>query len=62
MKAADGHVITATMATDEERAHKKRALAAVAEKIEPHFRVLIYVAAYTGMRAGELPGADRSST
>jgi integrase len=32
---------------------------AVAEKIDAHFRVLIYVAAYTGMRAGELAGLQR---
>ena len=27
---------------------------ALAEKIDPHYRVLIYVAAYTGRRSGEL--------
>lgn len=32
---------------------------AVAEKIDPHYRVLIYTAAYTGMRAGELAGLQR---
>jgi len=32
---------------------------AAAEKIEPHFRVLIYTAAYTGLRAGELAGLQR---
>lgn len=32
---------------------------AVAETIDPHYRVLIYTAAYTGMRAGELGGLQR---
>jgi integrase len=32
---------------------------AVAEAIDPHYRVLIYTAAYTGMRAGELGGLQR---
>lgn len=32
---------------------------AVAEKIDPHYRVLIYTAAYTGLRAGELGGLQR---
>ena len=29
-------------------------VAAVAEAIDPHYRALVYVAAYTGLRAGEL--------
>ena len=32
---------------------------AVAEKIDAHYRVLVYVAAYTGLRAGELGGLQR---
>jgi integrase len=32
---------------------------AVAEKIDPRYRVFIYTAAYTGMRAGELAGLQR---
>lgn len=32
---------------------------AVAEAIDPHYRVLVYTAAYTGMRAGELGGLQR---
>jgi integrase len=32
---------------------------AVAEAIDPHYRVLIYMAAYTGLRAGELGGLQR---
>lgn len=32
---------------------------ALAEAITPHFRVLIYTAAYTGMRSGELRGLRR---
>jgi integrase len=32
---------------------------AVAEKIDGHYRVLIYTAAYTGLRAGELGGLQR---
>ena len=32
---------------------------AVAEAIEPRYRVLIYTAAYTGLRAGELAGLER---
>lgn len=32
----------------------------VAEAIEPHFRVLVYTAAYTGLRAGELYGLHRA--
>jgi integrase len=32
---------------------------AVAEAIDPHYRVLIYTAAYTGLRAGELGGLQR---
>jgi integrase len=31
----------------------------VAEKIDPNYRTLVYVAAYTGMRAGELAGLQR---
>jgi integrase len=31
----------------------------LAEAIEPHYRVLIYTAAYTGLRAGELAGLQR---
>jgi integrase len=31
----------------------------LAEAIHPHFRVLIYTAAYTGLRAGELGGLRR---
>jgi len=34
-------------------------VAALAEGIDPHFRVLVYVAAYTGLRAGELAGLQR---
>lgn len=34
-------------------------VAALAEAIAPHFRVLVYVAAYTGLRAGELGGLRR---
>jgi len=32
---------------------------AVAEKIDAHYRVLVYVAAYAGLRAGELAGLQR---
>ena len=32
---------------------------ALAEMIQPHFRALIYAAAYTGLRAGELGGLRR---
>lgn len=32
---------------------------AVAEKVDEHYRVLIYTAAYTGLRAGELAGLQR---
>ncbi len=32
---------------------------AVAETIDPHYRVLIYTASYTGLRAGELAGLQR---
>jgi integrase len=32
---------------------------AVAEAIDPHYRVLVYTAAYTGLRAGELGGLQR---
>lgn len=32
---------------------------ALAEAIDPHYRVLIYTAAYTGLRAGELGGLRR---
>lgn len=32
---------------------------AVAEAIDPHYRVLVYTAAYTGLRAGELLGLQR---
>jgi integrase len=32
---------------------------ALASKIDPHFRTLIYAAAYTGLRAGELGGLRR---
>jgi integrase len=32
---------------------------AVAEAIGPHYRVLVYTAAYTGLRAGELAGLQR---
>jgi integrase len=32
---------------------------AVAEKIDAHYRVLVYTAAYTGLRAGELAGLQR---
>jgi integrase len=35
-------------------------VATLAEAIHPHFRVLIYVAAYTGLRAGELGALRRS--
>jgi integrase len=31
----------------------------LAEKIDAHYRVLVYVAAYTGLRAGELAGLQR---
>lgn len=31
----------------------------LAEKIDPHYRVLVYVAAYTGLRAGELLALQR---
>jgi integrase len=31
----------------------------LAEAIDPHYRVLIYTAAYTGLRAGELGGLRR---
>jgi integrase len=34
-------------------------VAAVAEAITPHFRVLVYTAAYTGLRAGELGALRR---
>jgi integrase len=34
-------------------------VAAVAETITPHYRVLVYTAAYTGLRAGELGGLRR---
>ena len=33
---------------------------AVAEAIDPHYRVLVYTAAYTGLRAGELAGLQRA--
>jgi hypothetical protein len=32
---------------------------AVAEQNDPHYRVLVYTAAYTGLRAGELAGLQR---
>src|SRR5205814_10597806 len=32
---------------------------AVAETIDPNYRVLVYPAAYTGLRAGELAGLQR---
>lgn len=32
---------------------------AVADAIDPHYRVLVYAAAYTGLRAGELGGLQR---
>jgi integrase len=35
-------------------------VAALADAIHPHFRVLIYTAAYTGLRAGELGALRRS--
>jgi integrase len=34
-------------------------VAALADEITPHFRTLIYTAAYTGLRAGELAGLRR---
>lgn len=34
-------------------------VATLAEAIHPHFRVLVYTAAYTGLRAGELGGLRR---
>lgn len=34
---------------------------AVAEKITPHYRLLIYTAAYTGLRSGELRGLRRKN-
>lgn len=34
-------------------------VATLADAIQPHFRVLIYTAAYTGLRAGELGGLRR---
>ncbi len=30
----------------------------LAEAIDPHYRLLVYAAAYTGLRAGELPAYD----
>lgn len=48
------------------RAHREEMLfltaeevRALAERIDPHYRVLIYMAAYTGLRAGELAGLQR---
>ena len=35
---------------------------ALAEKIDPHYRVLIYVAAYTGLRSGELLALRRQTS
>src|SRR5207245_7133269 len=34
-------------------------VAAVAEAITAHYRILVYTAAYTGLRAGELGGLQR---